>query len=112
MWWGLIVAVLFGVLLIPAPTRSGVAIGALLVVVPSALMVAELRVESMTPGATWSPYYKIQTDERVSNGVPIVDIAANGVPHQQAIPAAARVQFEPQYALPYERATGRPWATF
>ncbi|WP_214401179.1 hypothetical protein [Pseudonocardia lacus] len=107
MWWGLIVAVLFGVLLIPAPTRSGVAIGALLVVIPSALMVGELRAESMTPGASWSPYYKIQTSERESNGIPIVDISANGVPHQQAIPAAARVQFEPQYALPYERAIGQ-----
>ena len=106
MWWGLIVAVLFAVLLVPAPTRAAVALGVVLVAVPSVLMVGALRTESLTPGASWSPYYKIQTGQREVNGVPIVDIAANGVPHQQAIPAAARVQFEPQYALPYERAVG------
>ena len=106
MWWGLIVAVLFAVLLVPSPTRAGALLAVALVAVPSVLMVGALRAESQTTGARWSPYYKIQTGERVVSGVPIVDIAANGVPHQQAIPAAARVQFEPQYALPYQRATG------
>jgi SAM-dependent methyltransferase len=106
VWWGLIVALVFAVLLVPAPGRAAVAVGVALVAVPSALVVAALGTESQTPGVSWSPYYEIQTGTRVVNGVPIVDIAANGVPHQQAIPAEARVAFEPQYGLPYERATG------
>ena len=36
--------------------------------------------------------------------MPLLTITVNGVPHQQAIPADARLQWEPQYGLPYERA--------
>lgn len=108
VWWGLIVAAAFAGLLVPAssdgPAR-GTALGAAaLVAVPSVLMVAALWLESQEPGASWSPYYKITTAARVSNGVPIVDIAANGIPHQSALPASAKVAIEPQYGLPYERA--------
>jgi spermine/spermidine synthase len=106
VYWGLVVAVLFLALFVPAPGRRSVALGLVLVAVPSVIMVIALRNESLTPGASWSPYYKIQVGEREYNGFPIIDIAANGVPHQQAMPAQARIQFEPQYALPYERATG------
>src|SRR4051794_39980202 len=106
VFWGLVVAVLFCVLLVPAPGRRAVALGAVLVAASSLVMVGALFEESLTPGAAWSPYYKIQVQENVYSGVPVVDIAANGVPHQQAMPAQARIQFEPQYALPYERATG------
>jgi SAM-dependent methyltransferase len=109
VWWGLIVAVVFAVLLVPAPRKAAVLVAVVLVAVPSALMVAALRVESDTPGASWSPYYKITASSRSVGGVPIVDISANGVPHQQAIPAQARVGFEPQYALPYERTAGGSW---
>ena len=108
VWWGVIVAVAFAVLLVPAPDRTAVLVAVVLVGVPSALVVAALWSESETPGARWSPYYKIQTGFRDVNGVPIVDIAANGVPHQQAIPAEARTAFEPQYGLPYERSRGVP----
>lgn len=108
VWWGLVVATAFVVLLVPAPRPVLVVAAAVLVGAPSVLMVIVLATESATPGATWSPYYKIQTDTRTVDGVPIVDIAANGVPHQQAIPAEDRVQFEPQYALPYERSGGGP----
>ncbi len=107
VWWGVIVALLFAGLLVPAPGRRAVAFGLVLVAAPSVLMVIALRNESLTPGASWSPYYKIQVGERDYDGIPIVDIAANGVPHQQAMPAQARIQFEPQYALPYQRSTGQ-----
>jgi hypothetical protein len=107
VWWGLVVAVLYAVLLIPASNRTGALLGVLAVGVPSVLVVGYLFDESRNPEARWSPYYKIVTHEWESGGIPIVDIAANGVPHQQAIPAEARVQFEPQYALPYERSTGQ-----
>lgn len=106
VWWGVIVAMAFAVLLVPAPTKAGVAVGTVLVALPSALMATTLRAESDQPGTSWSPYYKITTSARDVGGVPIVDIAANGVPHQQAIPADARVRVEPQYGLPYERAAG------
>ncbi len=106
VWWGVIVAVAFAVLLVPATGRGAVLMAAVLVAVPSVLMVVVLWDESHTAGASWSPYYKITTSSRDVNGVPIVDIAANGVPHQQAIPAQDRVRLEPQYGLPYERVAG------
>jgi SAM-dependent methyltransferase len=106
VWWGLIVAALFVVLLVPGMRRTAVLSAVLLVGGPSVLMVGALLAESRAPEASWSPYYKITTGERDYEGIPIVDIAANGVPHQQAIPAEYRVQWEPQYGLPYERAGG------
>ena len=42
-------------------------------------------------------------DHGVRRVVPVLDITANGVPHQRATPAADRVRWEPQYALPYQR---------
>lgn len=106
MWWGLIVSIAFAVLLVPGSRPVMVVIAAVLVVAPSVLMLVALRAESETPGAIWSPYYKILASTRDWYGMPIVDISANGVPHQQAMPAEARMQYEPQYALPYERAAG------
>ncbi|WP_232661797.1 methyltransferase domain-containing protein [Pseudonocardia sp. TRM90224] len=106
VWWGVIVTLAFAVLLVPAPERIAVLVGVLLIGVPSALMVSALQLESTAEGVTWSPYYKIKTTPWDWQGTPIVDISANGVPHQQAIPAEARVRFEPQYGLPYQRTPG------
>lgn len=103
MWWGLIVSIAFAVLLVPNPRPVVVVLATVLVAVPAALMLIALRTESQTPGAVWSPYYKILASTRDWYGMPIVDISANGVPHQQAMPAEARMTYEPQYALPYER---------
>jgi SAM-dependent methyltransferase len=47
-------------------------------------------------------YTKFERD-----GVPIMDIQVNGVPHQQAIPAVKRLEWESQYGMPYERAATR-----
>ncbi|MFB9247561.1 spermidine synthase [Sphaerisporangium melleum] len=98
--WGLIAACAYGVLL--RPRSLGRYLG--LVTFPSLVVVAALAVESFAAGALWSPYYKVTYQQHSFNGVPIMDIAVNGIPHQQAIPAANRLEWERQYALPYERA--------
>ncbi len=113
IWWGLIVTVMFGALMIPrqrsgvpATGRSVVALGlsAALVLAPLLVMVGVLFHESTRPENSWSPYYKVQTKQTSYEGVPLLTITVNGVPHQQAIPADARLQWESQYGLPYERA--------
>jgi len=105
VWWGLIVALAFTVLLVPQRRPVALLVAGVLVLLPMMLLFRALLVESWTPNLSWSPYYKIETDTRLHEGqVPILDIAVNGVPHQQGIPAEFRVQWEPQYALPYERA--------
>jgi len=101
--WGLIVAVGFGVLLIPARPPGRVVIHALLVAVPMGVVVAMLLAESLTGGVRWTPYYKVEAHGVEYEGVPVLDITANGVPHQRATPAADRVRWESQYALPYQR---------
>ncbi|HET6742424.1 MAG TPA: spermidine synthase, partial [Kribbella sp.] len=111
IWWGLIVAVVFGVLMIPrtatAPGKRVVAtaLSAALVLTPLIVMLGVLFHESTKADNSWSPYYKVQTKQYTFEGVPLLTITVNGVPHQQAIPADARLQWEPQYGLPYERAT-------
>lgn len=103
VWWGLIVAVAFGVLLIPARQARQMVVHALLVAVPMGVVVPVLLAESLADGVRWSPYYKIKAEVIEYEGVPVLDITANGVPHQRATPAADRVRWEPQYSLPYQR---------
>ncbi|MEU8225972.1 spermidine synthase [Kribbella sp. NPDC048915] len=110
IWWGLIVTVVFAALMIPWVQDGGrraVAFGlsAAMVLAPMLVMLGVLFHESTRPDNSWSPYYKVQTKKSSWEGVPLLTITVNGVPHQQAIPADARLQWEPQYGLPYERAT-------
>ncbi|MFI7612584.1 spermidine synthase [Nonomuraea terrae] len=102
--WGIIAAACYGVLLVPRPRALYVG----LVTVPSAAVVGLLLAESLTAGALWSPYYKVTFRELQGLSVPVTDIAVNGIPHQQTMPAAARLQLERQYGLPYERAAQPP----
>ncbi|MEV4469645.1 spermidine synthase [Nonomuraea sp. NPDC049504] len=104
VFWGLIAAGCYAVLLVPKPP----ALYAGLVVVPAVAVVGLLLAETLTAGAIWSPYYKVTTKQLVQLGIPVTDIAVNGIPHQQAVPAAARLQWEAQYGLPYERTTKPP----
>ncbi|MEV4801607.1 spermidine synthase [Nonomuraea sp. NPDC049421] len=104
VFWGLIAAGCYAVLLVPKPP----ALYAGLVVVPAVAVVGLLLAETLTAGAIWSPYYKVTTRQLVQLGIPVTDIAVNGIPHQQAVPAAARLQWEAQYGLPYERTTKPP----
>ncbi|TMR88493.1 spermidine synthase [Nonomuraea basaltis] len=104
VFWGLIAAICFGVLLVPRPR----ALYAGLVTVPSLVVVGLLLAETLTAGAIWSPYYKVTFKQLQQLGIAVTDIAVNGIPHQQAVPAAARLQWERQYGLPYERTTKPP----
>ncbi|WP_237108042.1 spermidine synthase [Nonomuraea sp. MG754425] len=104
VFWGLIAAVCYGVLLVPRPRTLYVG----LVAVPAVAVVGLLLAETLTAGAIWSPYYKVTTKQLVQVGIPVTDIAVNGIPHQQAVPAHARLQWEAQYGLPYERASKPP----
>ncbi len=79
-------------------------LSAALVLAPLLVMVGVLFNESTKSENSWSPYYKVQTNKDTYQNVPLLTITVNGVPHQQAIPADARLQWEPQYGLPYERA--------
>lgn len=108
IWWGAIVTLLFCALMIPqrkgTTTVTAVALSASLVLAPLLVMIGVLFHESTRPDNSWSPYYKVQTKGQEWQGVPLLTITVNGVPHQQAIPAEKRLQWEPQYGLPYERA--------
>ncbi|NYF38309.1 spermine/spermidine synthase domain-containing protein [Streptosporangium sandarakinum] len=96
--WGVIAAAAYVALLWPRGLGGRVA-----VLVPSLVVVGALAVETLTAGALWSPYYKVTYDRFRWQGVPVMDIQVNGIPHQQAIPARKRLSWERQYALPYER---------
>ena len=105
IWWGVIAAAGFGLLLLPARGAGRLMAHAVLVAIPMTLMLLVLWAESVTPGLRWSPYYKIGTEIIDYGGSPALDITANGVPHQRATSAADRVRWEPQYALPYQRSS-------
>ncbi|MBB2910205.1 SAM-dependent methyltransferase [Streptosporangium becharense] len=101
--WGGIAALAYAVLLWPRRPWARVAL-----LLPSLVVVGALAVETLTAGALWSPYYKVTYVRGHWNDVPLMNIDVNGIPHQQATPARSRLEWERQYALPYERsATGR-----
>ncbi len=89
---------MFGVLLVPGRRGRRLIAPVLLVAVPMGVTVGVLLAESRTDGVRWSPYYKIDTQVFEYDGVPILSITANGVPHQIAAAADDRVRWEPQYA--------------
>jgi SAM-dependent methyltransferase len=97
--WGAIVAAVFMLLLrprIPLPA-AGAALA----------MVGLLVFESAGAGVSWSPYYKVQTDEVPGfHNTDQLRISVNGVPHQVMRSARLRLLEEPQYGLPYERFAG------
>ncbi|MFF4190426.1 spermidine synthase [Nonomuraea sp. NPDC001831] len=104
VFWGVVAALCYGLLLAPRPRSLYLG----LVVLPSLLVAGLLLSETLTAGALWSPYYKVTYKAMQMLGVPVTDISVNGIPHQQAVPAYARLQWERQYGLPYERTTRPP----
>jgi len=78
------------------------------VVVVSMGLFCVVLLQGTLAGDIWSPYYKIQTEDRSgtdAKGKPYKAIAviANGVPHQAIIDLDVRLQQEPFYATPYDR---------
>jgi SAM-dependent methyltransferase len=104
VWWGLLVTLGFLALMVPQPRVTAAVLSGALVLTPLAVMVGVLFHESTRPDNSWSPYYKVQTSSSSWQNTPLLTITVNGVPHQQAIPAEKRLQWEPQYGLPYQRA--------
>jgi hypothetical protein len=104
IWWGLLVTIGFLALMVPGKKATAAALSGALVATPLLVMLGVLLHESTRPENSWSPYYKVQTSSSTWEDTPLLTITVNGVPHQQAIPAEKRLQWEPQYGLPYERA--------
>ena len=75
----------------------------------SAGIIVLLVLESLSPGVSWSPYYKVTTQDYVDpNAGPFTTIQVNGIPHQNVLDAESRVKVEPMYGKPYERAVDNP----
>ena len=65
--------------------------------------------ESLTPGVSWSPYYKVHTEvKNPGTNVEFTNIQVNGIPHQNVMDVQERLKVEPVYGRPYERAVGNP----
>jgi SAM-dependent methyltransferase len=75
-----------------------------LLAVACALVIAGMLLsETLTPGVSWSPYYKVATHPS-SSGPGALSIWVNGVPHQTMARADWRLEnAAEQYATPYER---------
>ena len=70
----------------------------------SVVVVGMLLMETMATGVSWSPYYKVTTEEVGSADDGFLLIKANGVPHQLMAPAQWKLeQGERIYATPYLR---------
>lgn len=69
-------------------------------------MLAVLLIETLTPGSSWSPYYKVTVRTLQPFGVKTINV--NGIPHQMIESLAQRKRFEPVYFLPYKRIRGNP----
>ncbi len=93
--WGVLAAIAF-LVLVPHLKR-------LLAIVGGGTVVVVLLIESIAPNTSWSPYYKITTED-VSGNASFVDISVNGIPHQLMAPAQWKLeQGEQQYSTPYLR---------
>jgi len=94
--WGLVVAAAFTALLW-AELNTVISFAV-------AVIVVLLAFESAAVGVSWSPYYKVTTDEVPGlNATDQLRISVNGIPHQVMRSAELRLQEEPQYGIPYER---------
>ena len=94
--WGVVVAGLYTAL-VGGWQRILAAVSGLVIVVA-------LLVETLTPGVSWSPYYKVTTEE-LGNDLALISV--NGVPHQLMAPAQWKLdEGEDIYGIPYQRRTG------
>jgi hypothetical protein len=95
--WGALTALVFIVLHVP---------GVRMIQVAAAIaMIFMLGRESLYPGFSWSPYYKIFT-YAIRPG--LMGLDANGIPHQWIASMAWRRKLEPLYFVPYTRLRSNP----
>ena len=95
--WGAVVAATFLVL-------SRVSLRPVHLVALSSIIIV-LGAESIAPGDSWSPYYKVSVFG-VSPGV--YELNVNGIPHQMIESMAERRRTEPVYFVPYRRIASNP----
>jgi spermidine synthase len=97
--WGFIAFILY--LALASPSRR-------LVTCAWALMlVGKLLQETLAPGVSWSPYYKVATRDVEVKGRNLLLIGVNGVPHQLMAPAKWKLEeAEGIYRTPYLRLPG------
>jgi hypothetical protein len=95
--WGIVVAGTF--LVLYAPNVK------LLQVVAAIALVLMLGRETFAPGASWSPYYKVELTNVKRD---LVGLSVNGVPHQVIEPMSRRKRTEPLYFVPYQRLRNNP----
>jgi SAM-dependent methyltransferase len=99
--WGAIAAVVAIVLAQPRGQRW-------VAVVCSVALLVALAVETLSPGISWSPYYKVKTEAVPGRGPGFLMIKVNGVPHQLMAPAKwKKEQAERIYEDPYLRLPGK-----
>jgi SAM-dependent methyltransferase len=100
--WGVVVAVAFTVLVTGRARWLAVAAGGVLV--------AALLVETVTPGVSWSPYYKITTTKKSDPTFgERIQISVNGVPHQTMATADWKLQKASKiYGAPYRHRDSSP----
>jgi SAM-dependent methyltransferase len=99
--WGVLVAIAF-VVLVRGRARWLALIGVVAVVVA-------LLTETLTPGVSWSPYYKVTTRTVDDQGATRVYISVNGVPHQSMSPASWKLSRSSEiYAAPYAHRSDAP----
>ncbi|MDE2404721.1 MAG: spermidine synthase [Sphingomonadales bacterium] len=73
------------------------------------ILLVALGRETFTPGVSWSPYNKLAVQAVPDVGRDLIEIRANGVPHQIMAPAAWRLtQGEHIYGMPYLRFPANP----
>ena len=73
------------------------------------VVIGALVFESLTAGVSWSPYYKVTTETfNEGTNLEFTNISVNGIPHQNVMDAMERLNVEPMYGRPYERAVGNP----
>ncbi|MBK7722934.1 MAG: spermidine synthase [Austwickia sp.] len=102
--WGVIAAVALTVLATGVRRRAVAALA-------GACVVGALLLETLAPGVSWSPYYKVLGRElgRTAGGGLIYLITVNGVPHQVMAPVSEKMtEAERQYGTPYERRPAGP----
>ncbi len=68
-----------------------------------AVLVLLLGVESVIPGDSWSPYYKIHAHNAKDGGI---NISVNGVPHQTIRDVSQKRWLSGLRAIPYQRTAG------
>jgi len=95
--WGIVVSAAFLALYSPSFR--------LLQIVAMTGMIVMLGKESIIPGDSWSPYYKVSVYKVTPH---MYQLDVNGIPHQQIESTAERKKVEPLYFVPYQRLGSNP----